>query len=161
MAFPKKGSRTIVVDGINYLYRVSKIKKKSDWRSEDNELDSTFKSYAKYYGLGSVKDATINIAIQLKTDPVSAMYIKFHTLIVAGFMGPEQILEIKPNQVAQLIQQGLNIGWNPNAKGDFRLELAQKYMDEKKPVILQLPNMNETVTGYENLDRPVEIELES
>ena len=159
MAFPKKGSRHIEVDGISFIYKISKIKPKSDWRQEDNELDENFMKYAQYYGLGSVRDATINIAIQSMDDSISIMFIKCHTLLVDGFLGPEQIIQIKPNQVSQLIRKGLNDGWNPNKKGDYRLEVVQKCTNEKKPVILQLPGMNENISDYENLERLIEINI--
>ena len=56
MSISKKGLRSISVDGIEYIYKVSKVKKKSDWRAQENELDETFMKYASYYGLGNVKD---------------------------------------------------------------------------------------------------------
>lgn len=157
MAFSKKGSRNIEIEGIRFLYKISKVKPKSDWRSEDNELDKTFMKYAKHYGLGDVKDATINIVIQSASNPSSSMFIKCHTLLVDGFMGQEQIIQIKPNQISQLIKKGLQNGWNPNKKGDYRLELVQKWTHEKKPVLLQLPNMNHDIKDYENLEQPIEI----
>ncbi|WP_044208691.1 hypothetical protein [Flammeovirga sp. OC4] len=127
MAFPKKGSRNIEVDGIRFQYKISKLKPISDWRQEGNELNDNFKKYAQQYGLGSVRDATINVVIQSMDNSVSSMFIKCHTLLIDGFLGPEQVIQIKPNQVSQLIRKGLNDGWNPNKKGDYRLELAQKW----------------------------------
>lgn len=91
MAIAKKGTRNIEVNGIQFLYKVSKIKKKSDWRQQENELDKSFIKYAQHFGLGMVKDATVNIVVQLAHNPVSSIYVKCHTLVVDGFMGPEQI----------------------------------------------------------------------
>lgn len=159
MAFPKKGTRKIEVEGNQFFYKISKLKKKSDWRLQENELDEKFMKYASHYGLGMVKDATINIAVQLASNPISNMYIKFHTVIVDGFMGAEQIIEIKPNMISRLIQKGMNDGWDPERQGDFRMELAQKWADQKAPVILQLPNMNEDVGDCENLEEPIEIKI--
>lgn len=159
MAFSKKGSRSIELDGVKFLYKTSKIKSKSDWRSEDNELDRTFISYAKLYGLGNVKDATLNIAIQSATEPVSSMFVKCHTLIVDGFLGPEQIIQIKPNLVLQLINIGINDKWNPSKKGNYKLELAQKWIGKTKYVLLHLPNMDITIKDFKTLKRPVEIKL--
>ena len=51
MAISKKGSRKINVNGVEYLYKVSKIKKKSEWREQDNELNDTFTKYANYLSL--------------------------------------------------------------------------------------------------------------
>lgn len=159
MAFPKKGTRQIEVDGILYHYKISKVKHKSDWRAEENELNEEFMKYASYYGLGEVKDATINIAVQLAEQPVSGLFVKIHTLIVNGFMGPEQIIEITPFMVTKLIRKGLKEGWNSSGKGDYRIVLAQKSTKERTPVILQLPSMNEGADSYKNLEKPVEIEL--
>ncbi|MEM8886758.1 MAG: hypothetical protein AAGD28_02150 [Bacteroidota bacterium] len=159
MAISKKGSRKITVADIDYLFKVSKLKKKSDWREQQNELDETFMKYASYYGLGRVKDATINLVVQSTENPISHLFVKFHTLQVAGFMGSEQILEIKPAMVAKLIQKALNEGWKPNEKGDHRITLAQKWQENKSPVILQLPGMNEDADDYPNLDKPKEIDL--
>jgi len=160
MAFSKKGSRNIEVNGIKFLYKISKIKPKSDWRIENNELEKTFMSYAKNYGLGNVRDSTLNIVVQSDENSFSSMFIKCHTLLVDGFLGPEQIIQITPKHISQLIIKALNNGWNPNQKGDYRLELVQKYTDKKKPVILQLPNMNQKLENYENLEYPTEIKFE-
>ena len=157
MAISKKGSRKIVVNQVPYLYKVSKIKKKSDWRTQKDELNDTFMKYASYYGLGQVKDITINVVVQLQERPVSRLLIKVHTILVDGFMGAEQITQIKPQLIAQLITQCLDDGWKPAEKGDFRLNLVEKQTKDKQPVILQLPNMNEGITDYENLDRPIEV----
>ncbi|MDW3652717.1 MAG: hypothetical protein R8P61_36905 [Bacteroidia bacterium] len=159
MAISKKGSRKITVANTDYLYKVSKLKKKSDWREQQNELDETFMKYASYYGLGKVKDATINLVVQSADLPRSHLFVKFHTLQVAGFMGPEQILEIKPALVAKLIEKALKEGWRAKQKGDHRFTLAQKWQENKKPVILQLPQMNKEAGTYENLEKPIEIDL--
>ena len=116
--------------------------------------------YASYYGLGNVQDATINVVIELAITPVSKLLVKIHFLIVDGFMGPEQIISIKPKLVTQLIKKGLIEGWNPGYKGDHQIELIQQKSEQEKPVILQLPNMNEEATTYENLEKPMEIYLE-
>ena len=76
-------------------------------------------------------------------------------------MGAEQILEVKPAMVAQLIRKALKEGWQAEQKGDHRITLAQKWQENKKPVILQLPQMNEDAGDYENLERPIEIDLEA
>jgi hypothetical protein len=161
MAFSSKGIRLIVVNGFRFNYKISKLKKKSKWRKEVNELDETFMKYASHYGLGMVKDATINISVQLTSDPVSNMFVKCHTVLVDGFLGPEQIIEITPKLISNLIKRGLEDGWSPEKKGDYRMELAQKMMNGRKPVILQLPNMNEHISDYENLERPIEIIINS
>ena len=65
MAISKKGTKKIVVNDVEYLYKVSKVKYKREWRNQEDELDDTFMKYASYYGLGKVADANINIVIQL------------------------------------------------------------------------------------------------
>ncbi len=50
MAVSKKGARKIRIGQVDYLYKVSKIKGKSDWREQRNELDDTFMKYAACYG---------------------------------------------------------------------------------------------------------------
>lgn len=118
MSLSKKGSRSIEVNGIKYHFKVSKVKKKSDWRKQSNELDETFMKYASYYNLGNVRDATINVVIELASAPASRMLVKIHTLIVDGFMGSEQIISITPKLVEQLTKNSLTDGWDPHKKGD-------------------------------------------
>jgi len=159
MAISKKGTRKIVVNDIEYLYKVSKVKHKSEWRNQENELDDTFMKYASYYGLGKVADARINVIIQLMENPVSNMHIKIKTIVVDGFMGIEQISQIKPKLIAELIDRALQDGWKPSEKGDYRLNLLETTKD-KQPVILQLPNMNEGIEDYQNLEKPIEIKID-
>ncbi|MEM6800489.1 MAG: hypothetical protein AAF696_03740, partial [Bacteroidota bacterium] len=160
MAISKKGARKIHVNGVDYLYKVSKVKKKSVWREQNDELNDTFMKYASYFGLGEVRDITINIVVQLSDRPVSTYFIKIHTLLVSGFMGPEQITQIKPKFVRELIFKGLKDGWNPAKEGDARLTILESQTKEHQPLILQLPDMNEGVEDYQNLERPIEIKLD-
>lgn len=159
MAIAKKGSRSIVVDNVAYIYKVSKLKAKSDWRKEQDELDPVFMQYAAYYGLGEVKDATLNVLVQLKEQPVSNLYIKLHTVLVHGFLGPEQLVKIKPGMVRAFILRALEEGWDPATKGDHHLDIVQQKSKDNQPVILQLPNMNQGITDYKNLEKPVEIQI--
>lgn len=159
MAIPKKGSRKIIVDDIEYIYRVSKPKKKSDWREEENELNENFLNYAQHYGLGQVMDVNFGIVIQLSKKPVSNIFVKYHSIVIDGFLGIEQITQIKPNLIAHLIKTALLDGWNPSEKGDYRLTLAEQNTKDKEPIVLQLPDMNNSITDYTNIDRPVKIEL--
>ena len=159
MAISKKGSRSIVVDGTEYLYKVSKVKKKAGWREQSNELNDVFMKYASYYGLGKVKDITINIIIQLKEKPVSSCFIKIHSVLVDGFMGAEQITTIKPGFVAELINEAIKDGWIPSRKEDFRMSMAETNTKEREPVILQIPNMNEGIADYQNIDKPNKVDV--
>lgn len=156
MAIAKKGLRTIEVNGKSFVYKISKLKKKSDWREDKGELNEDFLKYARYYGLGEVKDASLNIVIQLKEEAGSRILVKFHTLLVAGFLGPEQMLQITPKLVKRCIEIAYENGWNPKDKPDYYLELAQQLKD-KKPVLLKLPTFPEPPTDYKNIDEPTPI----
>ena len=158
MAISKKGARSIIVREIEYLYKVSKVKKKSDWRDQDDELDDTFMKYAKYYGLGKIKDITINVVVQLKERPISNFFIKVNSILVDGFMGAEQITQIKPRLISTLITKAINDGWKPSKKGDYKINILETLTKDKKPLLLQLPNMNKLVDDYQNLEKPIEVE---
>ncbi|MEL6672824.1 MAG: hypothetical protein AAFR61_11555 [Bacteroidota bacterium] len=160
MAIAKKGSRNITVDGIAYRYKVSKIKKKSGWREQVDELDETFMKYARYYGLGEVRDITLNIVAHLEENPASHLFVKIQTVLVDGFLGPEQLTQIKPQMVARLIRQGLADGWKPAEKGDARLLLLETQDQQKKPVLLQFPDDGQTIEDYQPLDQVVRVEVE-
>lgn len=129
MAISKKGSRNIDINGVVYLYKVSKVKTKSAWRNHQpkDKLSKEFLKYANYYGLGQVKDITINIVIQLKNNPVSNYYIKIHSILVDGFMGAEQTLQIKPKLISALIMKGLEEGWNPSEKGNYSISISETF----------------------------------
>jgi hypothetical protein len=157
MAISKKGSRKIIVNEITYLYKISKIKKKSDWRVQKNELDEEFMKYAHYYGLGKVKDITINIVIQSMNNPVATLFIKCHTILVDGFMGAEQITQITPKLIVRLINKGLENSWNPSIKGDLRINIIEKKFKDKKSLIFELPNINPPLENYENMKNLIEI----
>lgn len=159
MALSKKGIRKITIDGKTYQYKISKIKKVSEWKEEDGQLNETFMEYAKYYGLGSVADAVINIIIQSTGFQISRIIVKIHTLLIDGFMGPEQITQVTPRLISHLIKIALEDNWNPQEKPDYRMELAEQNTKDKQPVILQLPKFNEDVKDYQSLNPPVEINL--
>lgn len=132
MAIAKKGSRKIIIDDIEYLYKISKIKQESDWREQNNELSERFMKYARYYGLGQVKDVTINIFIQLKENPISNCFVTISTILIDSFFGPEQITQIKPKFVAELIRHALVNGWQPTEKGDFKINVLETKKEGEK-----------------------------
>ncbi len=161
MAFSKRGSRRITVDQQLYLYKVGRIKKKSDWRPAGNgELDDSFLNIARHYGLGDVADATLTIAIQAKVDAASSMFVKFYSILVDGFMGSEQVLTVTPAVVASLIRHGLEKGWKPSEKGDVRIEIIEKRDNDHKPVLLLFPNTPSQLDNYENLIPLVEVNID-
>lgn len=159
MAFSKKGLRKIHIDNIAYCYKIGKLKAKSDWREETNELDQTFMHYAAYYGLGQVKDATITIILYPEAYPTSRLFITVHTLLVDGFLGPEQIIQISPSLIAVFIKNAHKKGWKSDKKSDFRIDFAQKLSTNAKPTLLLLPNMDLDKGTYSNLERPIEIKF--
>lgn len=159
MAISKKGSRILKINGEIYLYKISKIKKKSDWRDSKNELNENFIKIADYYGLGKVKDITINIVVQLRENPRSTFFIKIHTILVDGFMGPEQITQIKPQLVKQLIIKSLSDGWDPNEKGDFRLNILETKTKNKEPIFLLLPDQSLQILDYKKIHQLKEIKI--
>jgi len=121
MAISKKGTRSIQIDAIHYLYKISKGNPKAPWRESEDELDENFMRYARYYGLGSVKDITINVVVQVAESPLSNLYVKIQTQLIDGFMGSEQSLQLQPKHIAEFIEKGLEAGWKPNRKGDVHL----------------------------------------
>lgn len=159
MAISKKGLRKITVNDCCFVYKVSKGKDLSDWRDSKNELDTTFQKHANRYGLGAVKDINFNIVVQSKERAQSKLLVSIKTILVDGFLGPEQTIQIKPQQIASLITKALKEGWNPHIKGDYKLSLQDNDTNEKTPVILQLPNMNEDLTDYENIDRAIDLKI--
>lgn len=159
MSISKKGTRKIIVDEIEYLYKVSKPKKKSDWREQENEVNETFIEYASYFGLGKVKDITINIVVQLYNKPVSSLFVKCHSILIDGFMGAEQIMQITPKLVSNLILEAINDDWDPFNKRDYRMNIVEQNSKNKEPIILKLPDMGKEVGNYQNLDKPYEIKL--
>lgn len=161
MAIAKKGTRKIIVKGEKFLYKISKYKTVSDWRASNNELNSTFMKYATQFGLGQVKDIVFNIVIQHLENPVSTMCIKCESILVDGFMGPEQLLKIQPNFIAEQIKQALENGWNPLQKGDYRTSVKHEDTLSESPVILQLPDFNEGADEeYDSVEKPNELKFD-
>lgn len=156
MAFSKKGSRKIEVNDQSFIYKISKPKPRSTWYKDESKLDNTFLQYAQKFGLGRVQDVIIYLVIQSISE-VSTLHIKCHTVLIDGFLGPEQILQIKPALVSKLIVIALQDGWEPEKKGDHKMEIIHQQTKEHRPVILQLPNMNENIDDYDNIERPIEI----
>lgn len=159
MAISKKGTRVITVDDVEYLYKVSKVKKKSDWRKDENKLNDEFLKHAKKYGLGNLKDITINIVAQLKNSPTSNLYVKINTVLVDSFMGAEQVTQIKPQFVAKLIQDAIFDGWKPTDRKDYRLTISDTDIKTKQPIILNLSGEIDDAKKYKNVDYAKKIDL--
>lgn len=138
MAISRQGMRNMKLDGVSYHYKISKIKKKSDWRKQQDELDDEFMKYARYYGLDDVREITINVVVQLADVPVSNLFIKCHSLLIDGFMGPAQILDLTQSIIVKFIKKALEEGWAPNKKGDFRAQWIHQNTKSSTPVFQQL-----------------------
>jgi hypothetical protein len=110
MAMPKKGSRSLVVDGRKYRWSV-KCMEDDTGRNE--------------YGM----DTTLTIAVEHYENPQSMLCIhhqcgfKYASPTGSAEARPRslttgQVMEITPHQVAALIRKALEQGWNPEAKAE-------------------------------------------
>lgn len=100
MTMPRKGSRRIVVAGIPYRWHVSRWKRISGWSPASLELlDRRWLEQARRFGLGDVADVTFSIAVELWDNPVSRIRVRYYAMIIDGFLGPEQLTQIKPQLV--------------------------------------------------------------
>lgn len=141
MSISKKGLRKITVDNCEYVFKISKYKKCSAWKSELQELDDEFLKYAKFYGLGSIMDVVFNIVISINDEhQKSSLFIKYYSIVIDGFLGPDQISEIKPKLISKLIRKAVQEGWNPCEKSDFRYDLVEKFRKDKANEVFQIVN---------------------
>ncbi|WLQ16402.1 hypothetical protein O5O45_10775 [Hahella aquimaris] len=123
MAMPKKGSREISVDGIDYRWRVSRYRIISDWRKETEVLDERYLKAAERYGLGQVADVVFKITVELRNNPASVISVNYFGLVVDGFLGIDQLVSIKPKLVSEIIRASIQAGWNPESQGNHTVEI--------------------------------------
>jgi hypothetical protein len=45
--------------------------------------------------------------------------------MVDGFHGPEQLVSMKPKNIAEVIHKCRENGWNPHQKGDYRVQIFE------------------------------------
>lgn len=157
MSLSKKGTRKIIVNGVYYRWRVSQYQIVSNWRVDAEVIDGKYLEIAQRFGLGDIADVVFNIVIELYDDPKSKMIVKYFGLVVDGFLGPEQFVQIKPKLVSELIGHGTNNGWVPNLKGDYKLEIFENSGKKHRPAVVVLPNLNDEVVDYENFVKPIKI----
>ncbi len=161
MGILKVGSRKITVDGVDYRWRVPRYKKLSDWKNGSNVLSEEYMKVAEYYGLGKVADIVLNIPIELYSNPKSKIELKYFGLCIDGFLGREQLIQIKPQLIVKVIDKALSDGWNPNLKGNYKLKLYENSSEKYKPAILLFPDeTNDTIKNYVNVVTLVEVSLE-
>ena len=158
MGIPKKGARKLIVKDIEYRWRVSRYRLVSDWRIDTEIVDKKYLGVAKQFGLGDVADVIFTIAIERYNEPQSKLIVKYYGLIIDGFLGPEQLVQIKPSLVKTLILESLSHGWHPGQKGDFTLDLFENTGSKLRPAILVLPGINDSIRDYENLIKPIKLE---
>lgn len=163
MSIAKKGSRKITVAEVDYQWRVSRPRRISDWRDECDLLDEVYCKIAAQYGPGQVADVVFNIPIELYREPKSKILAKYFGIIIDGFLGIEQVAQIKPGLVADIIRESLRNGWNPAAKDDYMVEIFERKpfkgsTEKLRPAVIVMPGINEaSMLEYDNLIRLVEV----
>ncbi len=103
MAIPKKGSRFISVNYVNYRWL---IRRKATYNQSD-------------YGIGK-----LHVAIELKETPRTSLFVytdrKHPNDIDSKIVNP-----IKPSDISNWIKQALKLGWNPSENGNpFRTKIV-------------------------------------
>lgn len=94
MAIPKKGSRKIVVDGIEYRWRIR-------WKPS--------------YGQG-IGESNLTAVVELYENPQSTLVITFPWLRLDALVGVAEET-VMPKMIKNCIKNALAQGWNPNKKG--------------------------------------------
>ncbi|MBV7270619.1 hypothetical protein [Winogradskyella luteola] len=95
MAIPKKGTRKIVVNKLNFRWL---IRKKATYTQSD-------------YGIGK-----LHVAIELEENPGTSLFI-YTDRNHPKDIGTEIVNPVKPSDIAKWIQQALELGWNPSKSG--------------------------------------------
>jgi len=151
MAITKKGSKKIIVRGIVFRWRVNAYRIKSVWKSGKETLSNEYLAAATPFRLGDVQDIVFNVPVELYDQPVSKIMITGFSHCIDGFMGPEQIMEIKPKTIANIIERMLDDGWDPSKKGDRNAELHDHNDDKHNPIVLIIPGViNTDLAGCTN-----------
>lgn len=95
MAIPKKGSRTITVNGVNHRWL---IRKKATY----NQVD---------YGNGY-----LHVAIDVEENPSTTLVI-YTNIEHPNDWATKTIVPITPRMVSNWISMAIELGWKPNEKG--------------------------------------------
>jgi hypothetical protein len=158
MTMPRKGSRRIVVAGVAYRWHVSRWKRISGWSPASLELlDPRWLDHARRFGLGDVADVAFSIAVELWDNPVSRTRVRYYAKVIDGFLGFEQLTQIKPQLVRTIVERAIAAGWSPNGRGDFPLEIVENTGQRHRPALLVLPGLDNDIEGYENRMIPFQI----
>lgn len=94
MAIPKKGSRKIIVDDIEYRWRIR-------WKPS--------------YGQG-IGESNLTAAIELYENPQSPLIITFPWLRPDSWVGKTKE-SVTPKDIETCVKNALSQGWKPNVKG--------------------------------------------
>jgi hypothetical protein len=136
MGMAKKGSRKIDVDGTTYRWRVSHWRQVSDWQADAEFLDERFLQAARQFGLGDVAAVLFHVVIERHADPRSRITAKYHSFVVDGFLGFEQLAQIKPGFVAGLIRRCLGTGWDPAGRSSMEVEIFERVERDRRDAVL-------------------------
>ena len=93
MALPTKGSRKIVVDGVEYRWA---IRRKPTYFEATNQ-------------------AGLRAAVELHENPVSVLTIDFGFARNDNWLNDSKV-EVRPRHIQEAIQQALASGWEPGTK---------------------------------------------
>ena len=108
MAIPKKGTRKIVVNELNFRWL---IRRKATYTQSD-------------YGTGK-----LHVAIELEENPGTSLFIctdRKHPKDI----GTEVLNPVKPSDISNWIKQALDLGWNPSKNGNpFRTKIVYEKME--------------------------------
>lgn len=99
MTIPRKGSRRITVDEVEYRWRIRQ---------------------RPTYSQGALGHA-LNLAVELAEEPQSTLIVELAQAHPCNWLG-DPSSPVTPKEVADRIRQAIAAGWNPSqAGGDFRV----------------------------------------
>jgi hypothetical protein len=154
----RKGSRSIVVSGVAYRFAVSRWRRVSDWSpASAGIVDERWLAEARRFGLGDVANVTFTIAVERAERPASKLLVRYHSRIVDGFLGPEQLTSVTPAFIETLVTHALACGWNPAERGEFRLDVVDNSGRPARPALLVLPGVTRDDPSYERRVVPLRI----
>ncbi|BDD03919.1 hypothetical protein [Aureibacter tunicatorum] len=108
MAIPKKGSRSIPVNDINYRWL---IRKKATYAQSD-------------YGIGK-----LHVAIELEENPGTSLFI-YTDRRHPNDIETEIVDPVKPSDITKWVKQALELEWIPSKKGKpFRTKIVNEKME--------------------------------
>ncbi|WP_103867634.1 hypothetical protein [Aquimarina sp. I32.4] len=108
MAIPKKGTRKIAVNELNFRWL---IRKKATYTQSD-------------YGIGK-----LHIAVELEENSGTSLFI-YTDRKHPNDIGTEIVNPVKPSDIANWIKQAFELGWIPSKSGNpFRTKIMNEKME--------------------------------